>query len=52
MLRPDVAAANASQSRYATANAAAWPLMSADLLENPAVFPDAALGHSVPGENR
>ena len=43
MLRPDVAAANASQSRYATANSAAWPLMSADLLENPAVFPDAAL---------
>jgi putrescine transport system substrate-binding protein len=43
MMRPAIAAANASQSRYATANAAAWPLMNPDLLDNPAVFPDEAL---------
>ena len=40
MMRPDIAAANASNSRYANANGASWALMAPELLANPAIFPD------------
>ncbi len=43
MMRPDIAAANASNSRYANANRASWQLMDPELLKNPAIFPDEAL---------
>jgi len=43
MMRPDIAAANASNSRYANANRASWELMDPELLKNPAIFPDEAL---------
>ena len=43
MMRPDVAAANASYSNYANANRSSWELMDAETLANPAVFPDEAL---------
>jgi putrescine transport system substrate-binding protein len=43
LLRPDIAAANASHSNYANANAASWQLMAPELLENPAIFPDEAV---------
>ena len=42
MMRPDIAADNASNSRYANANAASWLLMPPELLEDPAIFPDEA----------
>jgi putrescine transport system substrate-binding protein len=40
IMRPEIAAANASNSRYAYANAASWELMAPELLNNPAIFPD------------
>jgi len=40
IMRPEIAAANASNSRYANANAASWELMAPELLNNPAIFPD------------
>lgn len=43
LMRPDIAAANASFSNYANANGASWELMDPALLENPAVFPDEAI---------
>ena len=43
LMRPDIAAANATTSRYANANRASWELMAPELLENPAIFPDEAL---------
>lgn len=42
MMRPDIAAANAGHSRYANANRSSWELLDPGILENPAVFPDAA----------
>ena len=42
MLRPDIAAANASYSFYANANRSSWALMNPDVLDNPAIFPDAS----------
>ncbi|MDH3532012.1 MAG: extracellular solute-binding protein [Gammaproteobacteria bacterium] len=43
MLRPDIAAANATQVNYANANRASWQLLAPELLNNPAVFPDEAI---------
>lgn len=40
MLRPDIAAANAANSRYANANGASWALLPHEMLTNPAIFPD------------
>jgi putrescine transport system substrate-binding protein len=40
MTRADIAAANANEVFYANANGASWPLVSADVLGNPAIFPD------------
>lgn len=42
MMRPDIAAQNASHSRYANANRSSWELLDPEILDNPAVFPDAA----------
>jgi putrescine transport system substrate-binding protein len=39
MLRPDIAAANVNNSRYANANGASWELLDPDILNNPAIFP-------------
>ncbi|NIS90433.1 MAG: extracellular solute-binding protein [Woeseiaceae bacterium] len=39
MLRPDIAASNVNNSRYANANGASWELLDAEILENPAIFP-------------
>ena len=39
MSRPEVAARNANHLSYATANRSALPLLSAELRENPTVFP-------------
>jgi spermidine/putrescine transport system permease protein len=43
LLRPDVAVRNARKVRYASPNKAARPLMDADLLHDPAVYPPAAV---------
>ena len=43
MMRPEIAAANASHSRYANANRASWAYMDSRVLENPAIYPDAAI---------
>jgi putrescine transport system substrate-binding protein len=40
MIRPKIAAANASYSRYANANRASWEFMDPEVLNDPAVFPD------------
>ena len=40
MMRPEIAAANASYSNYANVNRASWELLDRKILENPAVFPD------------
>lgn len=40
MHRPDIAAMNANFVFYANANRSAWELMSPDVLDNPAIFPD------------
>ena len=40
MIRPEIAAANASYSRYANANRASWEFMDPEVLNDPAVFPD------------
>jgi len=39
MLRPEVAAKNSNFLSYANSNAASWPLVNADVKNNPAVFP-------------
>ena len=39
LLRPDVAAKNSDKVHYANSNAASWPLISADVRNDPAVFP-------------
>ncbi|MEZ5500186.1 MAG: polyamine ABC transporter substrate-binding protein [Steroidobacteraceae bacterium] len=39
LLRPDVAAKNSDFVSYANSNAASWPLISKDVLDNPGVFP-------------
>lgn len=41
MLRPDIAAANANYTFYANANRSSWELMNPEVLDNPAIFPDA-----------
>ena len=40
LMRPDIAARNASYSNYANANKGSWELMDPEILSNPAVFPD------------
>jgi len=42
MLRPDIAAANATHSFYANTNRSSWELMDPEVLDNPAIFPDAS----------
>lgn len=42
LLRPDIAAANANHSFYANANGSSWELLDPEVLENPAIFPDAS----------
>jgi putrescine transport system substrate-binding protein len=44
MLRADVAARNANFLRYATANAAAWPLIERSLYNDRNIYPTAAAG--------
>jgi len=39
MLRPEVAAKNSNFLSYANSNAASWPLINADVKNNPGVFP-------------
>src|SRR5436190_11909868 len=39
MLRPEVAAKNSNFLSYANSNAASWPLVNADIKNNPGVFP-------------
>jgi putrescine transport system substrate-binding protein len=39
MMRPDIAAANVNNSRYANANASSWELLDPEILNNPAIFP-------------
>jgi putrescine transport system substrate-binding protein len=41
MMRPDVAAANTNTTYYATANMAAMKYVHPDILDNPAIYPDA-----------
>jgi len=41
MMRPDVAAANTNTTYYATANMAAMQYVHKDVLDNPAIYPDA-----------
>jgi putrescine transport system substrate-binding protein len=43
MMRPKIAAANASYSRYANANRASWEFIDPEVLNDPAVFPDAEI---------
>jgi putrescine transport system substrate-binding protein len=42
LMRPDIAAANASYSFYANANRSSWEFMDPRVLDNPAIFPDAS----------
>ena len=39
MLRPEVAAQNSNFISYANSNAASWPLVNADVKNNPGIFP-------------
>jgi putrescine transport system substrate-binding protein len=39
MLRPEIAARNSNFLSYANSNAASWPLVNADVKNNPGVFP-------------
>jgi putrescine transport system substrate-binding protein len=41
MLRPEVAAKNSNFLSYANSNAASWPLLDAEVKNNPGVFPTA-----------
>ena len=41
MLRADVAAKNSNFISFANSNAASWPLVSAEVKNNPGHFPDA-----------
>ena len=41
MLRPEVAAKNSNFLSYANSNAASWPLITAEVKNNPGVFPTA-----------
>ena len=41
MMRPEVAAANTNTTYYATANMAAMQYVHKDILDNPAIYPDA-----------
>jgi putrescine transport system substrate-binding protein len=43
MMRPDVAAANTNTTYYATANMAAMRLVNKDILDDPAIYPDARI---------
>ena len=43
MLRPEVAARNSSFVHYASANAAAYPLVEAQVRANPSIFPPPAV---------
>ncbi|MCY1447413.1 Putrescine-binding periplasmic protein precursor [compost metagenome] len=43
MLQPKVAAEVSDYIRYATSNAAATPLLAAEVRDNPAIYPDAAI---------
>ena len=43
LMRPDIAARNASYSNYANVNKSSWELMDSAVLENPAVFPNEDL---------
>jgi len=40
IMRPKIAAANASYSRYANANRASWEFLDPEVLNDPAAFPD------------
>ena len=40
MMRPDIAAMNVANSRYANANRSSWDYLDPELLHNPAIFPD------------
>lgn len=42
MTRADIAAKNANSVYYANANAASWPMVDREILDNPAIFPDEA----------
>jgi putrescine transport system substrate-binding protein len=41
MMRPQVAAANTNYTNYATANMAAMQYVKKDILDDPAIYPDA-----------
>ncbi len=43
LMRPEIAAMNVSNSRYANANSASWELIEPEIRNNPAVFPDESL---------
>ena len=43
LMRPDIAAANINNSRYANANRSSWELVDPEILNNPAIFPDEAV---------
>ena len=40
MTRADIAAENANSVFYANANAASWPMVDREILDNPAIFPN------------
>ncbi len=40
MMRPEIAAMNVENSRYANANRTSWQFLDPELLNNPAIFPD------------
>ena len=43
MLRPEVAAQNSNYISYANSNAASWPMVNADVKNNPNIFPTAEM---------
>jgi putrescine transport system substrate-binding protein len=43
MLRPDVAAKNSNFLSYANSNAASWPEVSAEVKDNPNIYPTAEM---------
>ena len=43
MLRPDIAAANANAVYYANANRSSWQFTKPEILNNPAIYPDAEM---------
>ena len=53
MMRPEVAASNTNTTYYATANMAAMKYIDKDILDNPAIYPDAkVLANGYPNEVR